>query len=215
MDQSSSLVPEPPLNGTSGATGVILAGGKSRRMGRDKLPLMVGERPLLDRVLLALATRCDEILIVGGGRYAPAGARRVPDLRPGRQGPLAGIEAGLLSARHRAVLVVAGDMPFLAGDLAGYLLGLLSDDVPAVVPDFWGRPHPLCAAYGREIQPAVSAALDRGVRPVRELLEALPGVRYVREEELRRFGDPHLLLTNVNSPEDLERARKTIKGGEG
>ena len=194
---------------------MILAGGKSRRMGQDKLPLMVGEKPLLDRVLLALATRCDEILIVGGGRYAPAGARRIPDLRPSRQGPLAGIEAGLLAARHRAVFVVAGDMPFLTGDLAGYLLGLLSDDVPAVVPDFGGRPHPLCAAYGREIQSAVSAALDRGVRPVRVLLEALPGVRYVREEELRRFGDPDLLLTNVNSPEDLERARKTFKGGEG
>jgi hypothetical protein len=49
---------------------------------------------------------------------------------------------------------------------------------------------------------------------VRELLEDLPGVRFVREEELRRFGNPDLLLTNVNSPEDLERARKALNGGE-
>jgi molybdopterin-guanine dinucleotide biosynthesis protein A len=184
-------------------------------MGRNKLPLMVGGKPLLDRVCFALASRCEEILVVGGGGYAPAGARCIPDLRPGRQGPLAGIEAGLLAARHRAVFVAAGDMPFLTGDLVGYLLGLLSDDVPAVVPDFGSRLHPLCAAYGHEVRLAVSAALDRGNRSVRELLEDLPGVRFVREEELWRFGNPELLLTNVNLPEDLERARKTLSGGEG
>ncbi len=194
---------------------MILAGGESRRMGRDKLPLMVGEKPLLDRVCLALAYRCDEVLVVGEGGYAPAGARRVPDLRPGRQGPLAGIEAGLLAARHRAIFVAAGDMPFLDGGFVGYLLGLLSGGVPAVVPRFGEMLHPLCAAYGREVRPAVSAALDRGARSVREMLEGLPNVRYVREEELRRLGDPGLLLLNVNSPEDLERARKALRGSEG
>ena len=185
-------------------------------MGRDKLPLMIGGKPLLDRVYLALASRCEEVLVVGEGAYAPAGARRVPDLRPGRQGPLAGIEAALHAARHRAVFVAAGDMPFLTGDLVGHLLGLLSSGgVPAVVPDSRGRLHPLCAAYDREARPAVAAALDRGTRSVRELLEGLPGVRYVREEELRRFGDPHLLLTNVNSPEDLQRARRALHAGRG
>ena len=192
---------------------MVLAGGKSRRMGRDKLQVMIGGKPLVVRVCLALASQCDEILVVGG--YASAGTRHVPDLRLGRQGPLAGIETGLLAARHRAVFVAAGDMPFLTGNLAGYLLGLLSGDVPAVVPDFGGRLHPLCAAYGGEVRPAVSAALDRGTRSVRELLEALPSVRYVRQEELRRFGNPDLLLTNVNSPEDLEWARKALDGGEG
>jgi molybdopterin-guanine dinucleotide biosynthesis protein A len=192
---------------------VVLAGGESRRMGRDKLQLIIGGKPLLVRVCLALASRCDEILVVGG--YAPAGARHIPDLRPGRQGPLAGIETGLLAARHRAVFVAAGDMPFLTGDLAGYLLGLLSSDIPAVVPEFGGRLHPLCAAYEREVQPAVSAALDRGTRSVRALLDTLPVVRYVWEEELRQFGNPELLLANVNSSEDLDRALKALNGGVG
>ena len=132
--------------------------------------------------------------------------------RPG-EGPLAGIEAGLLAARHRPVFVAAGDMPFLAGDFVGYLLGLLSDYVSGVVPVFGSRPHPLCAAYGQEVRPAVSAALDGGTRSVRELLEGLPGVRSVGEEELRRFGDPNLLLMNVNSPEDLAQARAVLHGG--
>jgi molybdenum cofactor guanylyltransferase len=196
------------------ATGVILAGGESRRMGRDKLPLEVGDTTLLERVHGALACCCDEILIVGGRGHAPAVSRRIPDLRPG-EGPLAGIEAGLLAARHRAVFIAAGDVPFLTGDLVEYLLGLLSGDVPAVVPDFGDRSHPLCAAYGREVRPTVSAALDRGIRSVRELLRSLPGIRYVRKGELQRFGDPNLLLMNINSPEDLGRARKALLGGEG
>jgi molybdopterin-guanine dinucleotide biosynthesis protein A len=200
------------LNGLSGATGVILTGGRSRRMGRDKLPLEVGERPLLERVHLALVSRCDEILVVGEGRYLPAGARHVPDLRPGQQGPLAGIEAALLAARYPNVFVAAGDMPFLTGDLVGYMLGLLSGTVPAAVPESGDGTHPLCAAYRREVRSAASVALDRGERAVRELLAALPGVRYVREDELRRFGDPKLLLTNVNSPEDLAWARGKIGG---
>ena len=197
---------------TTGATGAILGGGASRRMGRDKLPLKVGDTTLLARVHEALAYRCAEILIVGGGCVSPE-TRRVSDLRPGRQGPLAGIEAALLAARYQSVFIAAGDMPFLTGDLVGYLLGLLSDPLPAVVPHFGGRPHPLCAAYSRAVQPAVSSALDRGVRSVRGLLEGLPEVRYVGEEELRRCGDPNLLLMNVNSPEDLARAQAALREG--
>ena len=198
---------------TTGATGAILGGGASRRMGRDKLPLKVGDTTLLERVHEALASRCAEILIVGGGGCVSPETRRVSDLRPGRQGPLAGIEAALLAARYQSVFIAAGDMPFLTGDLVGYLLGLLSDPRPAVVPRFGGRPHPLCAAYSRAVQPAVSSALDRGVRSVRGLLEGLPGVRYVGEEELRRCGDPNLLLLNVNSPEDLTQARAALREG--
>ena len=195
------------------ATGAILGGGASRRMGRDKLPLKVGDTTLLDRVYGALASRCAEILIVGGGGYVSPETRCISDLRPGRQGPLAGIEAGLVAARYRLVFIAAGDMPFLTVDLVNYLLGLLSNHVPAVVPHFGGRPHPLCAAYSWEAQPAVSGALDRGVRSVRGLLECLSRVRYVGEEELRHCGDPNLLLMNVNSPEDLARAQAALREG--
>ncbi len=218
-------------------------------MGQDKLPLKIGNATLLDRVTSAVASRCEEVLVVGESSYASAGFRWVPDLRPGRQGPLAGIEAGLSAARHQAVFVAAGDMPFLTSELIGYLLDLLaerfracpksregyrqgaleveklptpysllptprserseatkSEATSAVVPDF-ERLHPLCAAYDREVRPSVSAALDGGVRSVRAMLKSLPRVRYVGEVELWRFGDPAILLSNVNSPEDLARAR--------
>ncbi len=180
-------------------------------MGQDKLPLKVGDAALLDRVYNALASCCEDVLIVGAREHTLARARLIPDLRPCRQGPLAGIEAGLLAARHRHVFVAAGDMPFLTSDLIKYLLGLLSGRIRAVVPDIGGKLHPLCAAYEREVRSEVTAALDRGVRSVSGLLECLSRVRYVGEEELRRFGDPKLLLMNVNSPEDLARARAIFR----
>ncbi len=180
-------------------------------MGRDKLSLSVGGVPLLLRVGDALSTRCEEIIVVGGGGAAAwvEGARRVSDARRGL-GPLAGMEAGLAAARNRLVFVAAGDMPFLSVRLVGYLLERLGvRGVSAVVPRHGGRAHPLCAAYDREVLPRVESALDRGVRSVRELLESMDSVEYV-EGELERFGVPDLYLMNVNSPEDLERARASL-----
>jgi molybdopterin-guanine dinucleotide biosynthesis protein A len=193
---------------------VVLAGGESRRMGRDKLPLEVGGSSLVSRCVEVLSSRCEEVLLVGSGAPEYEGLRAVPDLRPDREGPLAGIEAGLAAARNRPVLVAAGDMPFIPAELVGFLLDLLTEKgVPAAVPVYGGRPHPLCAAYDREILPLVRAALDDGVRAVRVFLGTLDGVEYVEGRDLRRFGDPDLFLMNVNSREDLERARAAAREG--
>jgi len=176
-------------------------------MGRDKLLLEVCGVPLLRRVHDALAARCAEIIVVGGDPAWLEGVGRVSDERPGRLGPLAGMEAGLAAARNRLVFVAAGDMPFLSGDLIGYLLERLEGrGVSAVVPRHRGGTHPLCAAYDREVLPRVRAALDGGVRSMRGFLEDVGSVEYV-EDELWGFGDPDLFLMNVNSPEDLGRAR--------
>ena len=188
---------------------MVLAGGASRRMGRDKLSLDVGGVPLLRRVCDVLSDRCAEIVVVGGGGITVRleGVRRVPDERPGARGPLAGVEAGLAAAGNRLVFVAAGDMPFLPQNLVGFLLERLeSHGVSAVVPRHRDRVHSLCAAYDREILPHVRSALDEGVQAVHEFLERVDQVEYV-EQELRRFGDPDLFLMNVNSPRDLDLAR--------
>lgn len=191
---------------------MILAGGRSLRMGRDKLRLTVGGVPLIQRVHDALAAHCQEILVVGREEIFPglAGARYVPDLRPGRAGPLAGMEAGLGVARYPRVFVAAGDMPFLPPALVGHLLARLGGGVRAVVPRHEGL-HPVCAAYDHGILPEIRAALDEGIRAVRQFLEDLEGVVYA-DEELRGFGDPGVYLMNVNSPDDLARARALYGG---
>ncbi|CAN5835679.1 molybdenum cofactor guanylyltransferase [soil metagenome] len=177
-------------------------------MGREKLSIEVGGVPLIQHVQNTLASCCNEVLVVGGGGIRLEGVRYVTGERPGGHGPLAGIEAGLAAARFDHVFVAAGDMPFLAQSLVGYLLERLArEDATVVVPRYGGRTHPLCAAYDRALCPLVSRSLDRGVRAVHGFLEETAGVEYI-EEELRRFGDPDLLLMNVNSPSDLDRARR-------
>ncbi len=190
---------------------MILAGGAGSRMGRDKLVLEVGGVPLIRRVHDVLASRCEEVLVAGAERMPVIpGAHCVPDRRPGRKGPLAGIEAGLAAARHRCVFVAAGDMPLLSEELVEFLLERLAGrGLRAVVPRY-GEPHPLCAAYDREILSEVRAALDGGMRAVKEFLKGLEGVEYV-ERELCRFGDPDLILMNVNSPDDLNWARTALR----
>jgi molybdopterin-guanine dinucleotide biosynthesis protein A len=181
-------------------------------MGRDKLLLEVGGVSLLSRVHYVLATRCAEVILVGGGAAQLEGVRHVHDERPGGQGPLAGIEAGLAAAENTLVFVAAADLPFLPAELVGLSLERLEErGARAVVPRYGGTAHPLCAAYDRRILPQVRSALDGGVRSVREFLGTLDVVEYV-ERELRWFGDPELFLMNVNAPEDLERARASCGG---
>ena len=177
-------------------------------MGREKLSIEVGGVPLIQHVQNALASCCNEVLVVGGGDFRLEGVRYVAGERPGGLGPLSGIEAGLAAARFDHVFVAAGDMPFLTQSVVGYLLERLElGGAAAVVPRYGGRTHPLCAAYDRALCPLVGSALDGGIRAMRGFLERTNGVEYVGEE-LRRFGDPDLLLMNVNSPVDLDRARR-------
>ncbi len=178
-------------------------------MGRDKLLLRVGAETLVERVTGVLSARCDEVILAGGGT-APPGVLTVGDDRPG-QGPLAGMEAGLAAARFPRVFVAAGDMPFLSTDLVAHLLRVLRESgALAAVPDDGGRTHPLCAAYSREVLPRLRSALDGGVRAAREFLRGLDPVVYVPRADLRSLGDPDLLLMNVNSPDDLARARAAV-----
>ena len=112
----------------------------------------------------------------------------------------------------RLVFVAAADLPFLPEELVGFVLERLEErGARAVVPRYGGTAHPLCAAYNRRILPQVRSALDGGVRSVREFLRTVDAVEYVGRE-LRRFGDPELFLMNVNSPEDLDRARASCGG---
>jgi molybdenum cofactor guanylyltransferase len=180
-------------------------------MGREKLSLEVDGSPLIQRVRDALMDYCQEVLVVGAGGIRMEGVRYITRERPGGLGPLAGMEAGLASAHYPLAFVAAGDMPFLSQTMVGYLLGRLEGGgVLAVVPRYRDRIHPLCAAYARALLPRLGAAIDGGARAVHGFLEGMAEVEYVGEE-LRRFGDPDLLLMNVNTPEDLELARREAR----
>lgn len=194
-------------------------------MGSDKLSMTIGGVSIIRRVYCVMREVCDEVLVVVADEVyeLPEDVRVVRDLRQndprddlGGSGPLAGLESGLYNARYEAAFVVAGDMPFLSQRLASELLRRLNDGgAYAVTPRVGGRLEPLCAAYSRRALADVSQALNEGVRAVRDLLGLLPEVGEMREEDVREFGDPGLLLMNVNTPEHLAHAHAIIRDERG
>lgn len=201
--------------GATGPAGLILAGGRGRRLGTDKTRLPLGRRTMLEHVLRALGTLCRPILIAGRSPATAVdpGIRWVADRRPGR-GPLAGLEAGLAGAPEGWVAVAACDQPFLRPALLELLWAAArSAAAGAVIPLLDGRPQPFPAVYHTSLAPVVSRLLDSGPAPVQAVLDQV-AVVYVSEGQIRS-ADPQLLsFHNVNTPEAYRQALALIGAGE-
>ena len=197
-------------HGDGPITGVVIAGGSGRRMGADKRVLAVDGVPMLRRVLEAVASVADD-LVVSCRREAPPppsvlgslGARLVFDARPDH-GPLVGVEAALGAARCEIVLVVAGDLPWVEPAV----LRMLVDEVRAhpeadavAIGTDWG-PQPLLAGYRRRALAAATRQLDAGDRRMRAFLAALD-VRVIPPETWHRADPSGRSALNANVPEDL------------
>lgn len=185
-------------------TGVILAGGQSRRMGQDKALLHIGRRTIIERVVEVLSRVCDPLLVVTNSpsSYAFLGLEMLGDLLPGR-GALGGIYSALFFSPTPRAFVVACDMPLLNPDLISHLLAQPSRwDV--VVPRVGEWLEPLHAVYSRRCLPRVEELLLAGGRKITDFYSRVR-VLEVPEEDLRRV-DPELRsLMNVNTREDLAR----------
>ena len=185
----------------SGCSLVILAGGRSRRMGHDKATLPVGDGTLIEHLARRLAPVVDETIIAGGVAPPFEGASVVPDREPGL-GPLAGMLAGFAAAKQRHVWVVACDLPDIEPALGGLLVAL-AGDYEAVVPRPEQEPEGVCALYVRELAPRIEALLESGQRSIKSLLDR-SAVRYLTSDELRAV-DPQLRsFRNINTPTDYE-----------
>lgn len=163
----------------TGYTGIVLAGGKSARMGRDKRHLVINGETLLARTLSRLRPLVDEVLVVVRERDAlpPVDARIVTDRYPG-MGVLAGVHAGLAAAHNPWAYVVAGDMPLLNPDLLRAMAALADETCDVVVPRWQVEMEPLHALYRpAACAPAAEAALRAGRR---RIIAFYPHVR-VRE----------------------------------
>jgi len=186
-----------------GHSAVVLAGGKSRRLGTDKAAVKIGGRRLLDRTLALLTGVFDDVVVVGRAAWAeaPADVRLFPDERPGL-GPLAGLSTALKLVMHPRALVVGCDMPFLT---ASAIRELLSHDcdTDATVARADGRSQPLLAVYDRRIGAVIDRLLASGERSLTALLSHID-VHYV---ELTTPG----ACFSVNTPEQLAQARRTAK----
>jgi len=177
----------------------VLAGGRSRRFGRDKARFVWRGKPLLQHVLDSLED-ASERFIVANRPYPEFGVPVVKDPFPG-EGPLSGIIAALSHAAEPVVAVAACDLPRL---VPGYWVWLLErlEAAPAVaVAGPSGRPEPLAAFYTKALLPLAERVLRAGERRPAALL-ALAGARVLPWEAVSKRFDPALFL-NANTPEDL------------
>jgi arsenate reductase len=137
--------------------------------------------------------------------------RIVTDAAPRGSGPVAGLASGLGAADEELCWVLSCDLPFVTHELGRLLMRELRQTERrtvsrAVIPLLGGREQPLCAAWDAEAFRVAERCLGAGRRSVRELIELID-VRRLPEESLHGVGDPKRLLLNVNTPEDLKRAR--------
>ncbi|HLZ70982.1 MAG TPA: molybdenum cofactor guanylyltransferase [Dehalococcoidia bacterium] len=191
--------------------GVVLAGGRSARFGRDKALLELGGQTLLLRTLAALRPATDSLLIVGPperARQAP-GVAVVKDVWPGI-GPLGGIATALRARPGSHVLAVAVDMPFLNTTLLGQLAAFATQ-ADVVLPVVAGRGQQLHAVYGPGCLPPIEAQIAAGDYKIDRFFPQVR-VRRVEEAELRAF-DPGLRsFDNVNTPELWQAALAELRG---
>lgn len=183
-------------------TGLILAGGESRRMGQNKANLLLGEKTLLHHVITTLYPLFSELLISVRQPETDSDFIQVID-DPSHAGPLAGLAAGLARAKTPWVFVVACDMPFMTAQLIASL-AKHRVEVDAVVPVIKGYPQPLAAFYATNSLDKLRECLNEGgKKSLREFLEKLT-VRYVYEREIQAT-DLHRFF-DLDTPQDLALA---------
>ena len=190
-------------------SGVVLAGGMSRRLGRNKALEPVGGEALIRQVIGRLSKLADEtIAVVADAEQAkalplPDFARVALDLYPGKSS-LGGIFSGLSASMTTWAIVVACDMPFLNLELLRYLLDLRSGR-DAVVPVLDGRPEPTHAVYSRVCLPHIEKRLQADDLKIARFFDEVK-VRYVPEDDIARFDPDFRSFFNVNTQDDLDKA---------
>jgi molybdopterin-guanine dinucleotide biosynthesis protein A len=189
---------------------VILAGGKSNRMGKNKAFLPLGDKPLFEHVLKICTRLFKDIMVITKEpdpflRYPVKVERDLVEA-----GALGGLYTGLFLSLTPFVFCVACDMPFLKEGLVKYLLSL-RNGYDAVVPMGPDGLHPLCAVYSKSCLNPIEKSLSEGNKRISSFFKEVK-LRLVEADEVRVF-DPHFLsFFNINTPSDLKRAEELLRG---
>ncbi len=183
-------------------TGVVLVGGKSRRFGRDKVLSEFKGTPLLDHVVGVLRPLFDEVILVGHRRKGLERHRVFEDIRPGC-GPLGGIYTALHATSAEHCFVCAADMPHMNPGFISHMTSL-ADDHDIILPVWSKGREPLHAVYRRTVLPLVEELLAKGCFKIFSLVEQVDTL-FIPEDVIRRYGDPAVMFSNINTLHDMER----------
>ena len=187
---------------------VILAGGMSRRMGRDKAALPFGEETMLSHLVHTYQPYFDltAVSLNQAGRFDTAGAMEVVDRRPG-EGPMAGLEAAFLDTGADVIFLTGTDLPFGDPALARHLVEQLGEHDICLIRSEKG-PEPLFAVYSSRCLNAIQKSLAEGRRSMYGVIQELDTLE-LSAESLSRF-DVGRILSNVNDPEEYTKALRRL-----
>lgn len=191
-------------------TAVVIAGGQSRRIGKDKAFIKVGGQSLIARVLDILVPLFSHIFINSNtsGVYQTLGFPVIADIE-GNKGALGGIYTGLVHAQTEYVFCVACDMPSLNRDVIRYMTENV-DSFDALVPKTPDGFHPLHAIYSKRCITGIEELLQQNTLKISELFPKIR-LRYMTEEQISRFDPNFETFLNINTWQDVERARQKYK----
>jgi molybdenum cofactor guanylyltransferase len=192
---------------------IALAGGKSTRLGRNKLTEIVGDKTLFSRVISNLALFESEMIVVTSD---PSNIPRdidypkitiIKDIFPDK-GSLGGIYTGLAASKTFYNLVVAGDMPFLNHELLSYFVGQ-AEGYDLVTFNKDNKFEPLHAVYSKNCITPLENMLQLSNVRIIELLKMVKA-RMISQEEIDRIDPGHLSFFNINTDGDLKTARELV-----
>lgn len=194
--------------GRETAAAAVLAGGRGNRIGGNKANMVLAGRTLAGRAVDSLRRAgLDPFVVTKRDRPVEIEGVEVLFEADEPQHPLAGLAAAIREAGGRRVVVLACDLPLLPVAYLGWLAGQTDG---AVVPRVGAQVQPLAALYGPGDLETIEAALARQ-DPVKSAVARLSPT-LVGDDGLRRFGDPTVMFSNVNTPEDLRRAEEVLAG---
>lgn len=187
------------------ASAIVLAGGKSSRMGRPKALLPFAGEPLLLHITRVLGGWFSDVVVVAApGQQLPSLPVRLVHDVIAHQGPTGGLYYGLQAAANEVSFVCSCDLPFLNFSLIAHLASRLSG-YDAVVPEWENRLQPLHALYRKSVVPLLQEQLNRGELRVSDFCEKAR-TRIVTTDELRQFDPEGSSFFNLNTPEDYQKA---------
>lgn len=193
-------------------TGIILAGGKGLRLGRNKGLAKLNGRHMIEYVVKNLSEVCDEILISSNtGQCEKFGYTTIPDIYI-QKGPMAGIHACLKASKNEHNIVISVDTPFVGKSFINYLLEQKGDALiaaPWYEKDYF---EPLCAYYNKKTLSEMESFFEKGNYKLPDLFRAIP---FSPVNISGDFPGKHpMLFHNINTEEDLLRAEKYLKDGD-
>lgn len=188
-------------------TGIILAGGQSRRMGRNKALIEIGGRKCIEHVLAAVQQICDEVMIIANtADFEYLGVNVYQDRIQGC-GPLGGIYTGLSMSQTERNLVVACDLPCVTPELLRYLCDV-NVQSEIVLPRHDGRLEPLCAVYSKQCAQKFAGFVAKGQLRMEEAVKRCNATE-MPISSAQEFYQPSLFF-NLNSLSELKVAQREM-----